>query len=274
MQNEIDVSGIINIATAAGEKILAYYGESKDALNVIEKHDKTLLTDADVAAHKVVVAGLTALTPEIPVLSEEGKHLPYQVRQQWQRYWLVDPLDGTRGFVAHCGEFTVNIALIEQHEPILGVLYVPVSGVCYYAVKAGRAYKLTSGKAEAIRSRRFDANDYRVLLGNAKHVNPVVEKIKALPGCVVQNVNSSLKFGLIAEGVADCYPRIGKTSEWDTAAAQVILAAAGGAVVDFSGRPLQYNAKSSLINPPFLAVGDPGAIPGLIKTIKQFKPDL
>lgn len=263
---------IIELSKIAGAKILEFYGENSTELNVRQKADTTLLTDADLAAHHIVADGLKKLTPDIPLLSEEGAHLTFEERQKWSRYWLVDPLDGTQGFVERCGEFTVNIALIEDNKSVLGVVYVPVQDICYYAYEGASAFSTQDNNApRELKTRNMDWKNYGVLLGNAKFTSGFAGSIKRLAHCTVRRVNSSYKLGLLAAGEADFYPRIGKTSEWDTAAGQCVLEAAGGAIVDFNGQPLQYNAKSSLINPPFIAVGDRQAIPKIIELIEKIR---
>lgn len=263
---------VIEIARQAGAKILEYWGKSPTELLVTRKMDSSALTAADTAAHDLVAAGLLKLSPETPLLSEEGVHLPYAERQLWPRYWLVDPLDGTRGFIQNSPDFTVNIALIEQNRSVLGVVYVPVHDICYYATKKTSAYRVIKNQTpEKIQSRTQNWQDYTVLLGNSTQVNPLLDRLKRQAGAHLRYVNSSYKLGIIASGEADFYPRLGKTSEWDTAAAQCVLEAAGGAVVDFNQEPLQYNAKSSLINPPFLALGDKTQMAEIVRLIEKLK---
>ncbi len=262
---------VIEIAMQAGVATLDFYGGSAEKLNVTKKQDSTLLTQADLTAHAVIDADLKALSL-FPVLSEEGELFDDKTRFSWPTYWLVDPLDGTRGFVERRGEFTVNIALIHQHQPVLGVIYAPQLDALYYAIKGDKAYhRYAKAQPLVLSTRAIDWENYKILLGHYQHARPLVELVHQLDGAELEHINSSLKFCVIAQGEADCYPRLGKTSEWDTAAAQCILQSAGGRVVDFSGQPLQYNAKSSLINPPFLAVGDVSAIPPLLDLIKNIR---
>ncbi|NPU93938.1 MAG: 3'(2'),5'-bisphosphate nucleotidase CysQ [Gammaproteobacteria bacterium] len=251
---------VLAIAEAAGEAIRAIY-EHPDKVAVITKSDDSPVTAADHAAHAIIVERLTQLTPDIPVLSEESDMPTFEVRRQWTRYWLVDPLDGTKEFIEGSGEFTVNIALIEQHQPVLGVVTVPVKDLAYVAVKGTGAFRIEQGQWQLIRVRPVP--DKRLaIVGSRRHgaekLQPVLTRIEN-SGFQVEmaNMGSSLKFCLIAEGKADCYPRLGPTSEWDTAAAQAVLLEAGGCVVDTKFVALQYNRKESLLNPEFLALGDP-----------------
>ena len=245
---------VINIAQLASEKILVVYNTEFD---VTSKEDNTPLTEADLAAHHVITDGLTKLSPEIPILSEESVDIPFATRQQWHTYWLVDPLDGTREFVKRNGEFTVNIALIEDHKPVLGVIHTPVSGICYYATKDGGSYKKVPDETAVSISTRRKQADHTLVAGSRSHrgdsLNAFLEKIGDYE---IVSMGSSLKSCLVAEGKVDIYPRLGPTSEWDTAAAQCIVENAGGTIVELSMQPMRYNTKDSLLNPHFLVIGD------------------
>ncbi len=245
---------VIDIARQAGERILEIY-HSEFAVEA--KDDKSPLTEADMAAHHVIVAGLGRLTPDIPVLSEESAKIPFSERSTWRRYWLVDPLDGTKEFIKRNGEFTVNIALIEDHQPVLGVIVVPVSGLCYYAVRGQGAFRQAAdGAPEPIHVRPLDLN-HLVVAGSRSHAGPALAGFLARLGSPqLISMGSSLKFCLVAEGKADLYPRLGPTSEWDTGAAQCIVEEAGGIVTDTAMRPLRYNTKESLLNPFFFVSAD------------------
>ena len=248
---------VITIAKAAGEAILQVYSTD---FNVVKKEDQSPLTLADLAAHNVIVEGLKALTPDIPILSEESAIASFAERQQWQRYWLIDPLDGTREFVKRNGEFTVNIALIDDHTPVLGVVYAPVTTLLYFACHGAGAYKqLNGGEKQAIHTKIFDPKA-PVVAGSRSHSD---EKMQTFMQRLEAHLNvkpelismgSSLKIGLVAEGIADVYPRLGPTSEWDTAAAHCVIVEAGGDIVDTSGNSLRYNDKDSILNPTFFAV--------------------
>lgn len=266
----------IALAKTAGNAILQYYGKQKQDLAISQKTDRTPLTAADLKAHQVIAAGLKTLTPDLPVLSEEGEIAAYAVRRLWQRYWLVDPLDGTRGFIQGLADFTVNIALIEKGRPMLGVIYVPVSKVCYYASAAFGAFKLTATDALIpLSAAKWQPDSYRVILGRHLSKSGVLSIFQEAPGCrQIHRLNSSLKFCYLAEGNADIYPRFGLTGEWDTAAGQCILEEAGGCVLNLQNEPLMYNAKDSLINPAFVALGDPTAAETIIKFILEKRRNL
>ena len=249
------LDSVAELAQKAGEKILAVYN-SKD-FSVEEKDDKSPLTAADLASHHAIVNGLRALTPAIPILSEESASLPYAQRSRWQRYWLVDPLDGTREFIKRNGEFTVNIALIDDGVPVLSVVHVPVSGVTYLACQGQGAFKQQAGgPRQPIKVRKLTEGPVMVV-GSRSHrgesLNQFLDKLGAHE---MVGMGSSLKLCLVAEGAADIYPRLGPTSEWDTAAAQCVVEQAGGFVTDTSMKPLRYNTKDSLLNPFFLVFGD------------------
>ncbi len=245
---------VVAVAHAAAAQILTIY---EAGFSVEEKADHSPLTDADLAAHAAIVSGLSALTPALPVLSEESAEIPFEVRRQWQQYWLVDPLDGTREFIKRNGEFTVNIALIDRGAPVLGVIVVPASGVTYFAAHGVGAYKQAArAEPQQIKTRAFNEESI-VVASSRSHGSDALEDFLAqFGGCQQAVMGSSLKFCLVAEGVADLYPRFGLTSEWDSAAAHCIVQQAGGQVFDLNLQPLRYNTKSSLLNPHFLVVGD------------------
>lgn len=245
---------LVALAAEAGEAILEIY---RGDFDVSHKGDDSPLTAADLAAHERIEAGLAKLTPEIPRLSEEGGDTPYATRRTWRRYWLIDPLDGTKEFIKRNGQFTVNIALIEDGEPVLGVVHAPDLAITWYG-SAGRGAFLRrdGGPPEALRTDAARTARPRVLVSRS-HRGPEVDALlERLPDYEPVVMGSSLKFCVIAEGEADFYPRLGPTSEWDTAAGHAVLAAAGGQVTDTTGAPLRYNAKDSLLNPHFLAFGD------------------
>jgi 3'(2'), 5'-bisphosphate nucleotidase len=245
---------ILALSHRAGEAILKVY--QSDDFSVERKGDDSPLTAADLAAHGVIMQGLQALTPELPRLSEEGSTIPYAERRAWQEYWLVDPLDGTKEFVKRNGEFTVNIALIRAGIPVLGVVHAPALGVSYYAAAGCGASKQVAGQpAQPIRTR--GRAEPPKLVVSRSHVTPELEAVLArMPAHDAVNIGSSLKFCLVAEGSADFYPRVGLTSEWDTAAGQCVVEQAGGAVLTLDGRQLAYNGKESLLNPYFMVIGD------------------
>jgi 3'(2'), 5'-bisphosphate nucleotidase len=247
---------VIDLARDAGRRIMDVYHQT-GRFDITHKQDSTPLTEADIAAHTAIDAGLSILDPTIPVLSEESAEIPFSERQTWECYWLVDPLDGTREFIKRNGEFTVNIALIEQHQAVLGVVYVPVSGLCYFAVRGQGAYKQpANAPAQRIQARPWNGGTLTVV-GSRSHAGPSLQGfLGRLPDYELISMGSALKSCLVAEGQADIYPRFGPTSEWDTAAAQCVVEEAGGALTDTHLQPLFYNTKASLINPDFLVFGD------------------
>lgn len=245
---------VCSIATKAADEIMHIYASD---FAIEQKNDKSPLTAADMAAHETICRNLTDRTPDIPVLSEESADIPLSERKDWNRYWLVDPLDGTREFIKRNGEFTVNIALIEQNYPVLGVVHVPVTGVTYFAVKGHGAFKQQPDVApEKIKVKSTTLEDITIA-GSRSHGNELQKTfIENMKSNKIIAIGSSLKFCLVAEGLVDIYPRFGPTSEWDTAAAQCIVEEAGGIVIDTSFNRLIYNTKDSLINPDFLVIAD------------------
>jgi len=246
---------IAAIARDAAEAILVVYGQD---FEVERKQDHSPVTAADLAAQRVITAGLAALDGVLPVISEEARAAPWAQRREWQRYWLVDPLDGTREFIKRNGEFTVNIALIDDHRSVLGVVLAPVTGELYAAAQGQGAWlqEREGGPWRRIRTRPLGSPPR--VVGSRSHGGAQGGLLEQLIGNDYDHVplGSSLKFCLIARGEADIYLRLGLTSEWDTAAAQCVLDEAGGAVLDLAGRPFRYNRGESLLNPEFVAVGD------------------
>lgn len=236
------------IARDAGNAIMTVYQRAN--VEVQHKNDNSPVTQADLAAHHVICEGLRALPTQYPILSEESCDIRWAERRQWSRYWLVDPLDGTKEFIKRNGEFTVNIALIENGEPILGVVYAPVLEAMYTGERDRGAFlndQPINVTAEAPATLR--------VVGSRSHPSPdTLDWLKALdkPYRLIP-MGSSLKLCRIAEGEADLYPRLGPTSEWDTAAAHAVLSAAGGEVVTLEGEPLRYNQKDDYLNPHFIA---------------------
>ncbi|MGC4028004.1 MAG: 3'(2'),5'-bisphosphate nucleotidase CysQ [Steroidobacteraceae bacterium] len=250
------LTAVVDIARNAGNAILDVYGTD---FGISAKADASPLTDADLRAHEIIVAGLAKLTPGMPVLSEESADICFAERAAWRRYWLVDPLDGTKEFISRNGEFTVNIALIEGHSPTLGVVHIPVSDTTYSGIPGTGAWRETSARPRApIAVRRVRRPPLRVV-GSRSHANPALaQALAALGPHELLPAGSSLKLCLVAEGTADLYPRLGPTSEWDIAAGQAVVEAAGGQVVRLSdGKALAYNTRAELLNPEFLAYGDP-----------------
>jgi 3'(2'), 5'-bisphosphate nucleotidase len=257
------IAGLIDIVRRAGDAILEIYNSD---FAVEHKADESPLTQADLAAHHIIVAGLSALDASIPLLSEESRPPEYAVRRGWERYWLIDPLDGTKEFVNRNGEFTVNIALIEHHRATFGVVGVPVRGLVYTGdVPRGLAERIGPDGTEPLRGRPMDDGRPLVVVASRSHggerLETYLDALKGIyPGVDRTPVGSSLKLCILAEGQADLYPRLGPTSEWDIAAAHAVLVAAGGALWAADGSPLEYNRKAELLNPEFIAASD-GAYP-------------
>lgn len=248
------LGAVTDIARAAGGEILKVYDSGE--IVATAKSDASPLTVADLRAHRFIEDALQALTPELPVLSEEAADTPYAERSRWSRYWLVDPLDGTKEFLSRNGQFTVNIALIEDHAPVLGVVHVPVRDTSYQGLPGTGAWRVPAGAAaEAIKVCPRCATPLRVV-GSRSHRGDSLDAFLARVGPhELVPVGSSLKFCMVAEGAADVYPRLGPTSEWDTAAAHAVVLGAGGAVTTLEGLPLRYNTRETLLNPFFVAWG-------------------
>jgi 3'(2'), 5'-bisphosphate nucleotidase len=249
---------VVELALRAGEAILPFW---RADVAVTAKSDDSPVTAADIAAHHVIVAGLTALDPSIPVLSEEDANIPQSVRAGWQRWWLVDPLDGTKEFISGSEEFTVNIALIENSRVVFGVVSMPTNGRYYVGGAGLGAWRGdTGGTPVAIRVRDVPGpGEAFTVVASRRHSSPQQERLLAglsasLGELQLANIGSSLKFCLLAEGAADCYPRLAPTSQWDTAAAQGVLEGAGGEVLGLNGEAFCYPARESLLNEFFLAL--------------------
>lgn len=239
---------ICQLARDAGDAIMQVYDGTKP-MDVVSKADDSPVTAADIAAHGVILKGLQALTPDIPVLSEEAPQ-SWDERQHWQRYWLVDPLDGTKEFIKRNGEFTVNIALIDKGVPVLGVVYAPAIGVMYSAA-AGKAWKEEGGHQEQIQVR--DARPPLVVISrsHASSDEELKEYLDQMGEHQTTAIGSSLKFCLVAEGKAQLYPRFGPTNIWDTGAGHAVAIAAGAHVHDWKGQTLDYTPRESFLNPGF-----------------------
>lgn len=245
---------VISLAIRAGARILDFY---RYGFEVEEKQDNTPLTQADIAAHKIIKAGLMELTPDIPILSEESTKVPFSERQQWQIYWLVDPLDGTKEFIKRTDEFTVNIALIENGLPIMGLIHAPELERCYFASKGLGAYKKAGGNKPRLIQVKSKCRHPIIVAGSRAHRTAEFNQfLENLGETEVLSIGSALKSCVVAEGQADIYARLGPTSEWDTAAAQCIVEEAGGKITDTNMQRLRYNTKDSLLNPHFFVFGD------------------
>jgi len=242
----------------AGAAIMAVY---EGAFSVQKKDDNSPLTQADLESQRVILEGLSRLTPDIPVLSEESAQAPWAERQNWTRLWVVDPLDGTREFVKRNGEFTINIALVVNHEPLLGIVAAPALGLLYWGAIGVGAFSHHRDAAQVAINISRPTAPLRVV-GSRSHTSPETASYLARLGPHdMSGIGSSLKFCLIAEGKADLYARFGPTSEWDTAAGQALLEAAGGHVTRLDGHRLRYNCRETLLNGDFLAFSDSKVLP-------------
>ncbi len=249
----IDFDVVCKVARDAGSAIMEIYAGE---FNVELKGDNSPLTCADRASHRVIVEGLTAATPDIPILSEEGRAIPYTERIAWSRFWLVDPLDGTKEFIKRNGEFTVNIALVEDGQVTAGVVYVPAQDEMYFGSLGVGCWKISNdGNSTPIKVREADYNAGLTVVMSRSHPSPELEAyLQKIKVTEAMPVGSSLKLCVVAEGKADLYPRLGPTMEWDTAAGHAVVEAAGGTVAQVDGTPLRYN-KENLLNPYFIVKG-------------------
>lgn len=265
MLNECEMFKLVNIVERATEEVLSVYNSKE--FHIVEKNDKSPLTLADKKSHECIINGLKELGDQYPVLSEEGREITYLERKKWKYFWLIDPLDGTKEFINKNGEFTINIALIEEDRPVIGVVSVPVRKEIFFAYKKNGAYKLNyEGKIfsnneelykESQRLPFLIERDEIIVVGSRSHkdqrTEEYIENIKKIGNVKVVNIGSSFKICYLAEGEADIYPRFGKTMEWDIAAGHIILEETGGKIVNAETlEPVKYN-KCNLENPPFIA---------------------
>lgn len=252
---------IQRIATEAGEKIMEIY---EGGFKTETKSDDSPVTTADLAANEHIEKELQKLNPSFPILTEEAAETPFSEREKRETYWLVDPLDGTKEFIKRRDSFTVNIALIHQHQPVLGVVYAPALDLSYFACQGHGSFKQesvqTNSNAQRIYAREIPKNN-AIFVGSRSHTGKAMAEF--LDNFAAENgdyellsMGSSLKMCMVAEGTADCYPRLWLTSEWDTAAAHCIVNEAGGRIVKTDMSPLLYNTKDSLLNPYFFAIGN------------------
>jgi 3'(2'), 5'-bisphosphate nucleotidase len=248
----------VQIAKKAGAGLLELYYKP-GPFEVRTKQDASPLTKADILAHDIIKIALEELTPTIPVLSEEDCQIPYAERRQWSYYWLVDPLDGTREFIHRSDEFTVNIALIHNGQSLLGIVYIPVSDTSFFACSGQNAFKQVAEQPPQLIRARHWSSEQKIIatIGPRSKTTRLQEMLPQYHQNELLRLGSALKFCWIAEGKADIYPCLGAPYEWDTAAGQCILEAAGGQVIDLQClKPLRYNSKESLVSPPFVAIGD------------------
>lgn len=246
---KMDLDFLVEVAKQAGRAILEVYSTD---FTVTEKQDHSPLTLADMRSHEIIAGSLRDRYPDIPVLSEEGKEIAFEERRKWDRFWLVDPLDGTKEFIKRNGEFTVNIALVQDRAPVAGVIYIPVSDRAFVASMAEGCREISSEGRKTLRVAPISSNGPVRVVSSRSHPAPGLDELMSLiPSHEITNRGSALKFCSVAAGEADFYPRFGPTWEWDTAAGQAIVTAAGGVVLDLSGKPFVYN-KENLLNGPFI----------------------
>ncbi|MFH4670485.1 3'(2'),5'-bisphosphate nucleotidase CysQ [Vibrio alginolyticus] len=249
---------VIEIARSAGQMILEIY--EKKQYEAYTKSDETPVTSADIAAHKFITERLSDLTPDIPVLSEEGADISLEQRAQWERYWLVDPLDGTQEFIARSGDFATIIALVDNNRPTMGVVYGPVSGVTYYAYNGKGAWKIPDmSDSVKIHTHKHEQPEQSIAIAISRRqdINRITNRMSSAWNYdLIPLGSAALKACLVAEGAVDCYLRLGPTGEWDTAATQCIVEEAGGRILSTQLEPLSYNERETLENPNFIVLGD------------------
>ena len=247
------IDPVVALAEDAGRAILEVYSTD---FEVQSKDDESPLTQADLASHRWIEAGLRSLTPGIPIISEESGLPDFEERSTWKKYWLIDPLDGTKEFVNRNGEFTVNIAFIDNHRPVFGVVHVPVQNKTYVGCEGVGAQRRDGDNAPVAIEVASKSGDPARIVGSRSHRGASLDAfLEKLGNYDMVPMGSSLKFCVIGEGGADIYPRLGPTSEWDTAAAQAVVEQAGGSVVTLDGKPMKYNAKADILNPYFFVIG-------------------
>ncbi|MCE3218350.1 3'(2'),5'-bisphosphate nucleotidase CysQ [Vibrio diabolicus] len=249
---------VIEIARSAGQMILEIY--EKKQYEAYTKSDETPVTSADIAAHKLITERLSELTPDIPVLSEEDADISLEQRAQWERYWLVDPLDGTQEFIARSGDFATIIALVDNNKPTMGVVYGPVSGVTYYAYSGKGAWKIP-GMSDSVKihthKHEQPGQSIAIAISRRQDINRITSRMSSAWNYdLIPLGSAALKACLVAEGAVDCYLRLGPTGEWDTAATQCIVEEAGGRILSTQLEPLSYNERETLENPNFIVLGD------------------
>ena len=263
--NEHLLNQVLLIAYQAGKYLRSFYQQQ---VEVRIKEDNTPVTEADLFVSQFLTEKLRALFPNVPVLSEENCRIPFAERQYWQEYWLIDPLDGTQQFIDRTDQFAVLMTLVRKNKPALSVIHAPILSTTYYALKDFGAFKKQG--EQVVRLTSGLSNQHRIEVSNEHRIEPLKiavgattsqEKVRALlppnfPCEFIVFGSSSLKSGLVAEGVADCYVRLGRTGEWDTAGAEVLLAETGGTIFDLHFAPLTYNQRETLINPHFVMVAD------------------
>ena len=267
--NEQLISSTVEIAKEAGMAITEIYNSDFDYQL---KKDLSPITAADNLSHNIITERLKTLTPQTPILSEENCNIPYKIRSQWTQYWLVDPLDGTKEFISKNGEFTVNIALIENNTPIFGVIDIPITNETYWGSKVtGSFCSDANNDIKQINVPEDNQNPMRIVASRSHPSNMLASLLERIVDYEIIEIGSSIKFCLIASGQADCYPRFGPTSEWDTAAGEAIVSYAGGRVVTARGNSMNYNAKKDYLNPNFIVSNDKIISERILSLIKAVK---
>ncbi|QLB20391.1 3'(2'),5'-bisphosphate nucleotidase [Vespertiliibacter pulmonis] len=247
---------VLKIAYQAGEHLTAFYAKN---VEIHIKADNTPLTEADLFVSQFITEQLTQLTPHIPVLSEESCHIPFEERKKWQEYWIIDPLDGTQQFINRTDQFSVIIALVQQNCPVLGVIHAPILHKTYYAMQANGAFLSQNGKSISLQppmQNLSETHRLKITIGSSNNQRISDSLQSPYQSEFLKYGSSSLKAGLVAEGKADCYVRLGDTGEWDTAAADILLRECGGSIFDTQFQPLSYNKRETLVNPHFVMVGN------------------
>lgn len=254
--NQENIGKLIETSKNAGEAIMQIYDTNFD---IEIKKNSSPLTKADLESHKIITTSLREITPNIPIISEESSDIEYEERMTWSEYWLIDPLDGTKEFINKNGDFTTNIALIYENRPIFGLIHAPAIDETYWGSEVDGSYFLKSecikDKERILVSRETDA-PLKIITSRSHPSDELSLKLKKLDDCEVLNVGSSLKFCKIARNKANCYPRLGPTSEWDIAAGDAVLSFAGGGLISLDGKTIKYNMKESYINPNFIAYSE------------------
>ena len=260
------IEQLIEISKEAGKAILDIYNTDFDYQL---KEDLSPLTKADTLSNNIICEGLKALTPNTPILSEENSDIPFNIRSVWKQYWLVDPLDGTKEFIKRNGEFTVNIALIENNIPIFGLINAPVFKEIYWGSQNHGSNLIdTEGNTSKIRTSEKIGKSLRIVTSRSHPSEKLNTYLKKIDNYKIIPRGSSLKFCLVASGKADIYPRFGPTSEWDIAAGEAIVKFAGGEIIKLDGKPMTYNLKDSLLNPEFIVSANKNISQKLLSLMK------
>lgn len=260
---------VVKLVQEAGQASLPYWKNQQT--QITHKADDSPVTEADLAVNQLLLRGLTELTPDIPILSEEACNIPLSIRKTWHQWWLIDPLDGTKEFIEGREDFTVNVALIEQGHVVFGVVGIPVTEQCFYGGKHLGAWQLQNNHhSQTIHCRSISAQPISVVASHrhtSKKQESFIKALQTIQAISLKSIGSSLKFCLLATGEADCYPRFAPTCQWDTGAAQGVLEGAGGVVITEQGVPLEYQPKADYLNPYFIALGDTNYLQTIVKLL-------